>query len=92
MCNVCRSSLSPGAAPSLAAAGSALAATFLDTGLATGDTAVLSRLMALLTAPLSQLADQQDSAQEMYAEWVSVRALLALLQVSAEPPATRDLL
>ena len=48
-----RSALAPGAAPSLAAAGASLAAAFLEAGMATGDTIVLRRLMALLVEPLA---------------------------------------
>ncbi len=48
-----RSSLAPGAAPTLVAAGASLAAAFLDTGLAVGDALVLKRLMSLLGDPLS---------------------------------------
>eukprot|EP00887_Chlorella_sp_A99_P005661 scaffold1.g5661.t1 len=54
-----RASLSAGAAPTLSAAGAALAAAFLEKGLAGGDAAVLERLMSLLAAPLAQWGQPQ---------------------------------
>ncbi|PRW58658.1 HEAT repeat-containing 5B isoform X2 [Chlorella sorokiniana] len=76
-----RASLAVGAAPSLAAAGASLAAAFLEKGLDGGDAAVLQRLMGLLAAPLAQWgAAAQD---QLYAEWVGVRARVALLEAHA---------
>ncbi|KAK9820084.1 hypothetical protein WJX72_005985 [[Myrmecia] bisecta] len=75
-----RSALARGSGPTLAAAGAALAATFLERGLATGDAAVLTRLMSLLTEPLSDWASPKANA---YAEWVGVRAKVALLEAHA---------
>ena len=76
----CRSSLSPAAPPSEGAAGASLAAAFLEQGLATSDTAVLGRLMSLLTARLGDAGAAQAAA---YAEWVAVRATVALLEAHA---------
>lgn len=49
----CRSALTLGAEPTLAAAGASLAAAFLEAGMATGDSVVLRRLLGLLAAPLA---------------------------------------
>lgn len=57
-----------GAAPSLAAAGAALAAAFLEQGLDGGDAAVLQRLMALLVAPLAQWG----AAPQVRSAWVGL--------------------
>ncbi len=70
---LCRASLSAGASPTLQAAGATLAATFLEKGLAGGDATVLDRLMALLAAPVAQWGSAQPPEQ-VYAEWVDVRA------------------
>ena len=50
--------LTPEAPPTLIAGGALLAATFIAAGLAQGDAAVLKRLLALLTAPLSLSEDK----------------------------------
>lgn len=49
-----RAALVPNALPALSVAGGALATTFLGSGLAGGDGAVMRRLMDLLIAPLSR--------------------------------------
>lgn len=76
----CRSALAPGASPTLTANGAALAAVFLQKGLAVGDVAVLNRLMGLLISPIAEWANRK---QDVYAEWVAVRAKVALLEVHA---------
>lgn len=60
-----------------------LAADFLRAGLAAGDAPVLSRLMGLLTAPLSTLAGERSAEDTQYAEWVGVRARVAVLEAHA---------
>ncbi|CAL8466413.1 g5949 [Coccomyxa elongata] len=76
-----RSALAPGAAPSLAAAGASLAAAFLEAGMAAGDTVVLRRLIGLLVEPL---AAWDSIPEEVYAEWVGVRARVSLLEAHAQ--------
>lgn len=61
-----------------------LAADFLRAGLAAGDAAVLSRLMGLLTAPLATLAAERATEDTQYAEWVGVRAHVAVLEAHAQ--------
>ena len=80
-----RASLAPEASPAVAAAGSALAASFLEKGLAAGDAVVMERMMGLLCAPLSAWASGAgvDAAQATYAEWVGARARVALLESHA---------
>ena len=79
---MCRAALGPGASPTLSAAGSALAAAFLQQGMAMADAAVLQRLMGLLTTPLAAGMSLGLTAQP-YAEWVGVRATVALLEAHA---------
>ncbi|KAL4425068.1 hypothetical protein ABPG77_010382 [Micractinium sp. CCAP 211/92] len=76
-----RASLSVDAAPSLSAAGASLAAAFLEKGLDGGEAAVLQRLMGLLVAPLA--AWSGGAQDQLYAEWVGVRARVALLEAHA---------
>lgn len=57
------------AAPMLTAAGAALAADFVKSGLTRGDPVVLARLLSLLTDPLAAMTQQkQVSAQLCYSE------------------------
>lgn len=72
-------SLAKGASPPLMAQGAALAALFLERGLASGDHAVLGRLLGLLLTPL--LSPTEDASS--YAEWVVARCLVALLEANA---------
>jgi len=74
-----RVSLAPEASPAVQAAGAALAAAFLEKGLAGGDAVVMNRLLSLLCAPLSLwAAGGLDQAQATYAgmyvqlQWPSV--------------------
>ncbi len=76
-----RAALTPGAPPALSMAGGALATTFLESGLADGDAAVMLRLMGLLCAPLSRWRQLSYTA---YAESVGVRVKVALLQAHAQ--------
>ncbi|KAL4431040.1 hypothetical protein ABPG75_006296 [Micractinium tetrahymenae] len=76
-----RASLAVDAAPSLSAAGASLAAAFLEKGLDGGEAAVLQRLMGLLVAPLAQWGGAEQD--QLYAEWVGVRARVALLEAHA---------
>ncbi|KAL4528840.1 hypothetical protein Ndes2437A_g03376 [Nannochloris sp. 'desiccata'] len=79
-----RASLAPDASPEVGASGAALAAAFLEKGLAAGDAVVMERLMGLLCAPLSGWASGgADPAQAAYAEWVTARARVALLESHA---------
>ncbi|KAK9865210.1 hypothetical protein WJX84_003181 [Apatococcus fuscideae] len=77
-----RAALGPGASPTLSAAGSALAAAFLQQGMAMADPVVLQRLMGLLTKPLAAGMSLGLTVQP-YAEWVGVRATVALLEAHA---------
>ena len=56
-------------APALHAEASALAASFVPAGIASGDDAVLKRILPLLTSPIEQLANNEIS-------WYVVNALL----------------
>ena len=79
-----RSSLASAASPDVQAAGSALAAAFLEKGLAGNDATVLGKLLGLLCAPLSNwLKGLPDPAQAAYAEWVAAGARVALLESHA---------
>jgi hypothetical protein len=79
-----RASLAPDASPEVGASGAALAAAFLEKGLAAGDAVVMERLMGLLCAPLSGWSSGgADPAQAAYAEWVAARARVALLESHA---------
>jgi hypothetical protein len=79
-----RASLAPDASPEVGASGAALAAAFLEKGLASGDAVVMERLMGLLCAPLSGWSSGgADPAQAAYAEWVAARARVALLESHA---------
>jgi hypothetical protein len=79
-----RASLAPDASPEVGASGAALAAAFLEKGLAAGDAVVMERLMGLLCAPLSGwTSGGADPAQAAYAEWVAARARVALLESHA---------
>ena len=60
-----------------------LAADFLRAGLADSDTPVLNRLMGLLTAPLATLAGERVTEDTQYAEWVGMRARVAVLEAHA---------
>lgn len=79
-----RASLATEASPAVQAAGAALAAAFLEKGLAGGDAVVMNRLLGLLCAPLSLWASGgADQAQSAYAEWVAAGARVALLESHA---------
>ena len=79
-----RSSLSSGASPAVNAAGAALAAVFLEKGIAGNDSVVMERLLSLLCEPLSLWASgAPDSTQSAYAEWVAAGARVALLESHA---------
>ena len=79
-----RASLAAEASPEVGASGAALAAAFLEKGLAAGDAVVMERLMALLCAPLTGwAAGGADPAQAAYSEWVAARARVALLESHA---------
>ena len=80
-----RSSLAVGAGPMLSTAGAVLAAAFLRAGLAEGDSVVLTRLMSLLTVPLATLEAECAVEEKQYAEWVGIRARVALLEVRGRP-------
>lgn len=73
-----RAALAVNAPPQQAIAGGQLATTFLESGIAAGDSTVMRRLMELLTVPLARW---DALLHPNYAEWVGVRARVALLQV-----------
>ncbi len=72
-------SLGKDASPPLMAQGAALAAMFLEHGMASGDPAILERLLGLLLTPLLTPNTEAHS----YAEWVVVRGTVALLEANA---------
>ncbi|MEW5307721.1 MAG: hypothetical protein WDW36_010098 [Sanguina aurantia] len=76
-----RAALSPTAPPTLAIAGGTLATTFLESGLAAGDSQVMKRLMELLTSPLTRWDAPMHAS---YAEWVGARSRVALLHAHAQ--------
>ncbi|KAK9798183.1 hypothetical protein WJX73_010462 [Symbiochloris irregularis] len=75
-----RSALAPEAPAALSSAGAALAVAFLRTGVAMEDATMLGNLMRLLCRPL---VDWSLPQQEVHAEWVGMRARVAILEAHA---------
>ena len=81
----CRAALAPGAPAALRSTGAALAAQFLDTGLAAGNAGTLANLMRLLCMPLQETSSPQEVGTKAHSAAQLQRTVCGYIQVDCSP-------